>query len=56
MSIRSAFAFLLMVSLIAVDPTLASKKYNRYLTHIFNKYGSNGEMSFEVFTTFWDSL
>lgn len=44
---RIAFALILTVLIAA--PTLASKKYNRYLTHIFNKYGSNGVMSFEVF-------
>lgn len=40
--------FLLILSTFAINKCEASKKYNRYLAHIFNKYGSGGTMPFEV--------
>lgn len=34
-----------------VNVVKASTEYNRYLAHIFHKYGTGGTMSFEVSLT-----
>lgn len=43
-------AYLLFISVVILNYCNCeiSKKPDRFLTHIFNKYGSNGTISFEV--------
>ncbi len=39
---------LVVISLSSTTLSEISKKPNRFLTHIFNKYGSHGVINFEV--------
>lgn len=44
----SAWFLIATIVLVSLADVKSSTEYNRYLAHIFQKYGNGGTMSFEV--------